>query len=107
MRLISKKTPFILAGAEVARRKIMNRRAAARRKALLPRVLGITALVGGVAAGVKYFSNPRRRWQAREQISTIKEKVSGNGSSEQVIDVTGQVGNKTETAQGSAPNRTP
>ena len=104
MRLITKKTPFILAGAEVARRQIRKRRAAAKAKSVFPRVLGLTALAGGVFAGVKYFSNPRRRWQAREQISNIKEKVSGNGSGDQVIDVTGQVGERQESVP-PAPKR--
>lgn len=81
MRLISKKTPFLIAGAEIARRKLKGRRTI-QKKSAVPKVLGVTALAGGVIAGVKYFSNPRKRWQAREQISSLKGKVGGNGRGE-------------------------
>jgi hypothetical protein len=79
MRLISKKTPFLIAGAEVLRRKLKGRRTIIQKKSALPRILGLSVVAGGAVAGVKYFSNPRRRWQAREQISTLKEKVKSNG----------------------------
>lgn len=78
MRLISKKTPFLIAGAEVLRRKLKGRRTI-QKKSALPRIIGLSVVAGGAVAGVKYFSNPRRRWQAREQISTLKEKVTPNG----------------------------
>ena len=78
MRLISKKTPFLIAGAEVLRRKLKGRRTI-QKKSALPRILGLSVVAGGAVAGVKYFSNPRRRWQAREQISNLKEKVTSNG----------------------------
>ena len=78
MRLISKKTPFLIAGAEVVRRKLKGR-TIVKKKSAFPRILGLSVVAGGAVAGIKYFSNPRRRWQAREQISTLKEKVTSNG----------------------------
>lgn len=78
MRLISKKTPFLIVGAEVLRRKLKGRRTI-QKKSALPRILGLSVVAGAAVAGVKFLSNPRRRWQAREQISTLKEKVTSNG----------------------------
>jgi hypothetical protein len=98
MRLISKKTPFIIAGAEVLRRKLKGRRTV-QKKSVLPKLLGLSVAAGGVVAGVKYFSNPRRRWQAREQISTLKDKVTPNGrNGDRVVNVTEEFAKTQESA---------
>ncbi len=97
MRLISKRTPFIIAGAEVLRRKLKGRRTI-QKKSAFPKILGLAAVAGGVVAGARYFSNPRRRWQAREQLSTIKEKVTSNGrEGDRVVNVTDEVAKTQES----------
>lgn len=82
MRLISKKTPFIIAGGETLRRKIVAARDAAAKRRRRKKILTITG-IGALGAGIAVLAKKRR---GAEQFPPIVEP-RGEVSPEEIVDL--------------------